>query len=302
MPLHHVGGSVSVALSVLSAGATLVLVPRFEPGMVLELLERTSATIIGVVPTMQQALLEHPSFSTTDLRALRLLQSGGSVVPPALIRRTEDAFGATVVNAYGQSESPNATQTDLDDDDETKATTIGCPNPHREVRIVRTDGETAALDEHGELWMRSPLTMDRYIGVPPSTSAETLDPEGWLHTGDVCSMDARGILRIHGRVRDVIIRGGENIYPAEIEAALLAHPAIAEVAVVGVRDQRWGEVPVACYRARFAVAPDALERLARETLAPFKVPRRWVALDAFPLTASGKVKRFELRAQLEADG
>jgi fatty-acyl-CoA synthase len=221
------------------------------------------------------------------------------VVPPSLIRRVEDAFGAVVVNAYGQSESPNAVQTSPTDDDLTRAETIGRPNPRREVRIVRPDGATADLGEPGELWMRSPLTMDRYVGVESEVSAQTLDSDGWLHTGDLCSIDKHGVLRIHGRLRDVIIRGGENIYPAEVEAVLLQHAAIADVAVIGFPDERWGEVPVACYRATAPAVDHAdLERFARERLASFKVPRRWVAVDALPLTASGKVKKFELKAWL----
>jgi fatty-acyl-CoA synthase len=145
------------------------------------------------------------------------------------------------------------------------------------------------------------MVMDGYIGVDEATARATLAADGWLHTGDLCSMDERGVVRIHGRVRDVIIRGGENIYPAEVEEVLLRHPAIADVAVVGVADDHWGEVPVACYRpeAGAAPAPADLERHARASLASFKVPRQWVPCDAFPLTASGKVKKFELRARLE---
>jgi len=304
MPMHHVGGSVSVALSVLSAGATLVVAPSFEPGTVLDLLARTRATIIGTVPTMQLALLEHPAFGTADLGALRIVQSGGSVVPTALIRRAEESFGAVVVNAYGQSESPNAIQTSPEDDDRTKAETIGRPNPRREVRMVRPDGTTASFGEPGELWMRSPLVMDGYVGVPAELAARTLDGDGWLHTGDVCSMDERGVVSILGRVRDVIIRGGENIYPAEVEGVLIRHPAIADLAVVGVPDDRWGEVPVACYRVVAGAEVDAgdLERFGREHLASFKVPRRWIAMASLPLTASGKVKKHELRAILGSPG
>jgi fatty-acyl-CoA synthase len=302
MPMHHVGGSVSVALAVLSAGATLVVVPAFEPGTVLALLERARATIIGTVPTMQLALLEHPRFPATDLGALRIVQSGGSVVPTALIRRAEESFGAVVVNAYGQSESPNAIQTSPADDDRTKAETIGRPNPRRDVRIVRAGGTTAGFGERGELWMRSPLVMDRYVGVAPEVALETLGADGWLRTGDVCSMDEQGVVSVHGRLRDVIIRGGENIYPAEVEGVLMRHPAVADIAVVAVADDRWGEVPVACYRPGPDGAADEkeLERFGREHLASFKVPRRWVAMGSLPLTASGKVKRHELRAMLES--
>jgi fatty-acyl-CoA synthase len=295
MPMHHVGGSVSNLLAVLTASATIVLVPAFEPGHVLELLERTRTTIIGAVPTMQLALLEHPRFPSTEISSLRLVQSGGSVVSTSLIRRCEDAFGAAIVNAYGQSESPNAIMTSPDDDDVVKAETIGTPLPHRDVRVVTADDRTADLGEVGELVMRSPMTMDGYIGVDPEVGHETLSTDGWLRTGDLCSMDERGVIRIHGRVRDVIIRGGENIYPAEVEDVLLRHPAVADVAVVGVKDERWGEVPVAVYRPTgAAVDASELEKFARQSLASFKVPRRWVPVETFPVTASGKVKKYAL--------
>ena len=297
LPLHHVGGSVCVLLSMLAVSGATTLAPSFDPGAVLDLVGRSGATIIGLVPTMQLALLDHPDFATSDLTTLRVVMSGGSVVPTSLIHRVETAFGATVINAYGQSESPSAIMTHPDDDDVTKAETIGRPLDQRDVRITRSDGSAAALDEVGELTMRSPLTMDGYLGAG---SDETLDRDGWLHTGDLCSMDARGVLRIRGRVREVIIRGGENIYPAEVEEVMLRHPAIADIAVVGVPDERWGEVPVGCYRPATDQQPsDAdLTDFGRVALAGFKVPRRWIPMAAFPLTPAGKVKKFVLREQL----
>lgn len=297
LPLHHVGGSVCVLLSTLAVGAATTLSPAFDPGGVLRLIGRSHATIIGLVPTMQLALLDHPDFPASDLHSLRVVMSGGSVVPTSLIHRVEAACEATVINAYGQSESPSAIMTHMDDDDVTKAETIGRPLDQRDVRIVRPDGSTAAFDEVGELTMRSPLTMDGYLGADGD---ETLDQDGWLHTGDLCSMDASGVLRIRGRVREVIIRGGENIYPAEVEEVMLRHPAIADIAVVGVPDERWGEVPIGCYRPATDLQPaDAdLIEFGRAELAGFKVPRRWIAMDAFPLTAAGKIKKFALREQL----
>jgi fatty-acyl-CoA synthase len=284
----------------LSVGATVTLVPEFEPGLVLSLLERTKATILGSVPTMQLMLLEHPDFDATDLGALRLVMSGGSVVPPSLIERVERSFGVTVVNAYGQSESPNALMTSPDDDARTKAETIGRPLEHREAKIVGAGGETVPFDAPGELVMRSPMTMDGYVGVPRDIEAATLTVSGWLHTGDLCSMDDRGVVRIHGRLREVIIRGGENVYPAEVEAVVLRHPGVADAAVIGEPDDRWGEVPVCVYRPAAGADPDPseMERYARQSLASFKVPRRWVRVDEFPLTASGKVKKHELRERL----
>ena len=304
MPMHHVGGSVSVLLSMLAVGGTTTIAPGFDPGSVLRLMQQSKATITGLVPTMQLALLDHPDLATTDVSALRLVSSGGSVVPTSLIHRFESAMNATVVNAYGQSESPSAIMTRPTDDDVTKAETIGQPLDQRDVRIARTDGSTASFDEIGELLMRSPMNMDGYLhdeNVGANDRSRTLDVDGWLHTGDLCAMDRDGVIRIHGRVRDVIIRGGENIYPAEIEGVMLAHPAIIDIAVVGLTDDRWGEVPVACYRASPGMTPTDAELIdfARASLAGFKVPRRWVTVEAFPLTAAGKVKKYVLQQQLE---
>jgi fatty-acyl-CoA synthase len=303
MPMHHVGGSVSVTLAVLSVGASMVIVPQFEPGLVLELIERAKVTITGGVPTMFLTMLEHPAFPATDVSSLRFTQVGGSVVAPALIERVEHALDTTVCNAYGQSESPNASMTSPDDDVVTKAETVGTPLPHREVRIVDPDGATVPFGVPGELIMRSPMVMDGYVGVDAETAAATLRPDGWLYTGDVCSMDNRGNIRIHGRSREVIIRGGENIYPAEVENVMLQHPAVADIAVIGVANEHWGEVPVGVYRAMPNIAPDAadLEAFGRTSLASFKVPRRWVEVQEFPLTASGKIKKRELRALLDVE-
>ncbi len=304
MPLHHVGGSVSVVISVLSVGATVTLLPGFDAGKALEMIPRTRVTIFSGVPTMHLAILEHPGFDTTDLSSIRVLMAGGSTLAPSLIRRVEDAFGASIANAFGQSESPNAIMTSLTDSDIDKSETIGTPLPHREVRIVGPDDNTLLVGEAGELWMRGPLVMEGYVGVDAATAARTLDADGWLHTGDLCSMDERGLIRIRGRLRDVIIRGGENIYPAEVEDVMLSHPAVAEMAVVGMPDDYWGEVPVGVLRlVPGAAATDAeLEAHGRASLTGFKVPRRWERVDSFPLTASGKVKKFELQQQLSATG
>jgi fatty-acyl-CoA synthase len=299
MPLHHVGGSVCVLLPVLAHGGTVVLTRSFDAGELLEMLERTSATVLGAVPTMLLALLDHPSFATRDLSALRLLQTGGSTVAPALIRRAETALGVRIVNAYGQSEAPSAAQTRLTDSDDIKALTIGRPGLHREARIVRTGtDETVGFGESGELLIRSPLTMTAYLDDPEQT-ATVFDENGWLHTGDLCSMAPDGVISIQGRIRDVIIRGGENIYPPEVENVLLQHPAISDVAVLGVPDERWGEQVGAVVRFRPGIPPAwaELETYARGSLAGFKVPRIWRAVDDFPTTASGKIQKFRLAEQ-----
>ncbi|WP_239374715.1 class I adenylate-forming enzyme family protein [Frankia sp. Cj5] len=298
LPLHHVGGSVSGVLMTFASAGTMVLSPGFEPARTLSLIERARVTALGAVPTMLYDLLAYPGLARYDISSLQVIQTGGTTVPPALIRRTEAVLGCRVVISYGQSEAPNATACLPSDSDLVKAETLGRALPRREVRIIRpgTEGTTADLGEHGELWIRSPLNMSGYHDDPEATS-RTLDAEGWLHTGDLCAMDAAGILRIHGRIRDVIIRGGENIYPREVEEALLDHPGVVDAAVVGAPDERLGEVPVAFVvpAAGSATTADELAAFARSRLAYFKVPVDWHVVDDLPRTASGKVRKFLLR-------
>lgn len=302
MPLHHVAGSVCIALGMLSVAGTMVIQPGFDPGQALRLIEATKATIFGAVPTILVDMLAHPEFRRTDLSTLRVVQIGGTTVPPSLIRRIEAELGVAVSVGYGQSEAPSSVMTALDDPDDIKAQTLGRPLPHREVKIVRSGtGETAACGETGEFMIRSPLVMSRYLGDSAAT-AEVLTDDGWLRTGDLCSMDRSGILRIQGRSREVIIRGGENIYPAEIEHVLSAHEAIAEIAVAGVPDERWGESVAAWVRPASGrtVEPAELESWARTQLASHKVPRTWTVVEDFPRTPSGKIQKFRLPGRPQA--
>jgi fatty-acyl-CoA synthase len=291
---------VCVALGTLSVSGTLVLPTAFEPGRVLRLLRDTKSTIFGGVPTMMLDLLGHPELPDTDLSALRVVQTGGATVAPALVRRIEETLDVKVNVAYGQSEAPWTLMTLPDDPDVVKAETLGHPLPHREMRIVRLDDHaTARHGQIGELWIRSPLNMTRYAGEATLTT-ETLDTDGWLHTGDLCSMDADGIVRIHGRSHDVIIRGGENLYPREIEQVLNAHPAVADSAVIGKPDERWGETVAAFIRLHpgSTVTTHDLDIYARCHLATHKVPRTWRVVESLPLTASGKVKKHVLKEEL----
>ncbi|OHV44606.1 class I adenylate-forming enzyme family protein [Pseudofrankia sp. BMG5.36] len=309
LPLHHVGGSVSTVLGALAVRGAYVVAPTAEPGALLRLLARSRATHTGFVPTVLQRLVAHPDFANTDLSALRTMMGGGASLPPALVRDLEARLDATVLIGYGQSESVSITQTSPHDSAEDKATTIGRPLPRREVRIRRIDtataddsGDIAAFDEVGELCTRSPLTMTGYLAGPEG-DIEVLDADGWLHTGDLASMDARGVLTYRGRLREMIIRGGENIYPREIEEALLTHPEIAEAAVVGVPDPLWGEQVAAFVRPApgAALTEDELRAHARQVLAPFKVPVVWRQTTSFPMTASQKIRKNILRDELDAE-
>ncbi len=301
LPLHHVGGSVCILLPMLSAGGAVALAAGWDVERVVQLVAASGSTVLGAVPTMMVDLAQHPAARDGRLSSLRILQGGGSTVAPALIERLESALGASVVVAYGQSEAPVTISCSLEDSAQDKAQTIGRPLPHREVRIADPEtGTTLGIDEVGELLVRSPLSMTGYWRDPAATAA-AIDSDGWLHSGDLCSLDARGVIRIHGRRRDLIIRGGENIFPADVEEALLAHPNVSDVAVVGAPSDRFGEEPVAFIipvPGKAAIAAE-LDVWAHERLAGFACPRHYYVVDRLPLTASGKVQKFVLRERLK---
>jgi fatty-acyl-CoA synthase len=300
MPLFHTGGCVLGVLSGVSKRVTLVLVEAFDPGLVLELFDTYGgATMLGV-PTMLVAMLEHPDFATSDLSHVEAICSGGSTVPAPLVERFEKELGAPFTIVFGQTElSPVSSMTQTFDTIIDKANTIGPAMPHVEVKIIDTEtGETVPVGTIGEYCARGYLVMQGYYEMPYAT-AETIDDEGWLHTGDLASMDERGYLSIEGRLKDMIIRGGENVYPKELEELLFAHPSVAEVAVVGLPDEKWGEVISAFVRPAADATIDRGELFAylREHLAPHKTPRHWFQVDGFPLTGSGKIQKFVLRDQ-----
>jgi fatty-acyl-CoA synthase len=310
MPLFHVGGQV-VSFQLCQQSATAVLVPAFEPGLVLELIESEVATLTCGVPTMLLALVGHPDFPRRDLSSLRSVSGGGAVVPAELVADIEATLGVQFTVVFGQTEASGfISQTHLDDSAEDKGATLGIPLPGVAARVVDPERATVvARGEVGELEVRGPNVMAGYHELPDETAAATR-PGGWLRTGDLVTMDDRGYLRMTGRLKEMIVSGGENIFPVEIEHALLDHPDVAQVAVVGVPDERWGEAAVAVVvptapeapPSSGASAPDpaALEAFLRERLAAFKVPRRFVFVDELPRTASGKVQKHVLRDQLVA--
>ncbi|MDA3029618.1 MAG: AMP-binding protein [Actinomycetota bacterium] len=296
MPLFHTGGSV---LAVLASGTrmlTLVTVEEFEPGHVLDTIERYKVTLGGGVPTMLIAMMEHPTFADRDLSSLRTITSGGSTVPAALVERFEREVGAKLTIVFGQTEmSPVATMTRPDDAVDDKANTLGTALPHVEIKIVDADGNTVPIGEPGEFCARGYLNMLGYNDNPQAT-AETIDADGWLHSGDICSMDERGYCYIVGRLKDMIIRGGENIYPREIEEVLFRHPSVAEIAVIGLPDDKWGEIVGAVVRPTPGTSPTVteLQDWVRQHLSRHKTPVAWFNTDTFPLTGSGKIQKFRL--------
>src|SRR3954462_1485963 len=304
MPLFHTAGCVMSVLGTLANEGTLVLPPAFDPALVLELIESERPNHMAGVPTMLIAMLDHPRFATTDVSSVDVLLTGGAVVAPGLVRRVEAAFGAPLTMVFAQTEaSPSITQTAPGDDPDDRATTLGRPLPQTDVKIVDAmSGETVAPDVIGELCTRGYHVMAGYFDDAAATAA-AIDADGWLHTGDLASMDARGYCRIGGGRRDMTIRGGENIYPREIEQVLFEHEDVADVAVVGVPDPVWGEQVAAFIRPAAGRTPsqDVLFAYCRERLAPHKAPRHWTFLEAFPLTPSGKVQKYVLRERFLAE-
>jgi acyl-CoA synthetase (AMP-forming)/AMP-acid ligase II len=303
MPLFHTGGCVMGVLGALDRRATLVLMPMFDPGLFLQLIERERVWFAAGVPTMLIAVMDHPDASTRDLSSWTATVSGGAQVPEALVRRIEGTLDVDFTIVYGQTEcSPVLTNTRPTDSAADKGLTVGPPLPHTEVRIVDpVTLETVPVGTAGELWARGYFTMLGYFDKPEET-AETLRADGWLRTGDLATMDERGYCRIVGRLKDMIIRGGENLFPAEIEEALYRHPAVAEAAVVGLPDERWGEVVGAFIRPSDPSSPPSVAELQahlRAELSPQKTPTKWYSVASFPLTGSGKIQKFAIRESWE---
>lgn len=303
MPLFHTTGCAILALGGLGAGCTMLLAPMFDPEMIVKVIERERTKFFLGVPTMLVALIDEVRRSGRDVSSTQRIMSGGAMVAPQLCRDAKAVFGTPIQIVYGQTEtSPVLTQTWYDDTLEDLTQTIGQPLAHTELSIRDPHtNEVLPVGEQGEICARAYSVMLGYNNNPEATAA-AIDPQGWLHTGDLGRMDARGYVRITGRVKEMIIRGGENLFPVEIENAMLEHPAIDEVAVVGVADETWGE-QVACFIRGSADEPfsaDGLKAFIRERLSPQKTPAYWIHVSDWPLTGSGKIQKFRLREAFES--
>ena len=296
-PLFHTGGCVGNVLGTVQTGGTLLLPAAFDAALMLDLIEQERVTYSFGVPTMLIALLAAQAQRPRDVSSLEILFSGATIVPVEVVRQVEAVFGVTLIIGYGQTEtSPAITHTRPGDSAVDKSETIGQPIPHIEVKIIDpATGATLPVDTPGELCTRGFHVMMGYYDMPEATAA-TVDADGWLHTGDLCAMDARGFCRVTGRLKDLIIRGGENIYPREIEEVLYAHPAVSEVAVFGLPDEYWGEQVGAALVLKAGQSASAAELHAHVAarLARHKLPAAWYALPAIPATASGKLQKFRL--------
>ncbi len=300
MPLFHTTGCSVMVNGGIQIGATMLLPPAFDPFLACKLIEREKVQYVLGVATMLVAIFEVAQKDDYDLTSVRSVLSGGAMVPPELVKLSEKIFGVPVKIIYGQTEaSPVVTQVWGTETMEDLTQTIGQPLPHMDVSIRNPQtGEYCALNEQGEICARGYMVMDGYNDNPKAT-AETIDKDGWLRTGDLGTMDSRGYLKITGRVKEMIIRGGENIFPVEIENALLEHQDIAEIAVVGIPDEKWGE-QIACFmRSNTGNQPDdaSLKSFIRERISPQKTPAFWIWIDEWPLTGSGKIQKFALRDQ-----
>lgn len=302
MPLFHTTGCAILTLGGFGVGATMLLAPMFDPATIIRVIERERTKFILGVPTMIVALIDEVEKSGRDVSSVQFMMSGGAMVAPELVKKAEAVFGSMIQIIYGQTESsPVITQAWRDDALDDLTETIGQPLPHVEVSIRNPQtNEVTPINEQGEICTRGYHVMTGYNDNAEAT-ASAIDQDGWLHTGDLGRMDARGYVKITGRVKEMIIRGGENLFPAEIENAMLEYDAVAEVAVVGVPDEKWGE-QVACFmRPCGGERPDAtaLKAFIRERLSPQKTPVFWIYVDDWPLTGSGKIQKFKLREAFE---
>lgn len=301
VPFYHCFGMVMGALACTSHGAALVIpAPSFEPAATLAAVEAEACTALYGVPTMFIAELADPGFAAYDLSSLRTGIMAGSPCPVEVMKEVIDRMGMTEVSiCYGMTEtSPVSTQTRADDSLERRVSTVGRVGPHLEVKVVDpSSGRTVPRGEPGELCTRGYSVMLGYWGEPERT-AEAVDAARWMHTGDLAVMDDDGYLSITGRIKDMVIRGGENIYPREIEEFLHGHPDVLDVQVIGVPDAKYGEELMAWVRMREGAEPltaEAVRAYCAGRLAHFKIPRYVHVVDEFPMTVTGKIRKVEMR-------
>ena len=299
VPFFHCFGCVLGVMACVTHGAAMVPVETFSPLLVLRAIEKERCTAVHGVPTMFIAELEHPDFEKYDLGSLRTGIMAGSPCPIEVMKRViRDMHASEITIAYGQTESsPVITQTRTDDPIELRVATVGRALPDVEVKIVDIEtGATLPPGKQGELCTRGYLVMKGYYKMPEET-AKVIDAEGWLHTGDLAVMDEHGYCKITGRIKNMIIRGGENIYPREIEEFLYTHPKISDIQVYGVPDRKYGEQVMAAIVLKKGVemSEDEVKNFCRDKIAHYKIPHYVKFVESYPMTASGKIQKFKLR-------
>lgn len=305
VPLYHCFGMVLGNLAALTTGAAMVHPGEaYDPRLALEAVQAEGCTALYGVPTMFITILNQPDLADYDVSTLRTGIMAGSPCPIATMRDVIDRLNMREVTiGYGMTEtSPITTQTATDDPLEERVSTVGRVHPHAEAKIVGTDGQTLPIGEQGEYCSRGYAVMLGYWDDPEKT-AEAIDGEGWMHSGDLATMDAKGFVRITGRIKDMIIRGGENIYPREIEEFLLSHPHIADAQVFGVPDEKYGEEVCAWVIAKPGtnIATEDVIAHCKGRIAHYKVPRHVRIVDSFVMTVTGKAQKFEMRKIMQAE-
>ncbi|MCW2856570.1 MAG: long-chain fatty acid--CoA ligase [Marmoricola sp.] len=305
LPMFHTAACVMGTLGPLWLGGTEILIEQFAPEPVLDVLRREQPDVLFNVPAILGALLEAQRGSTETAPRIARVIGGAATLPASMITAVEDVFGAQVTNLFGQTElSPVLTATRGSDSREDQLGTVGHPLPQVDVKIVDPAGGVVPLGEPGEICARGYQQLIEYLGDPVAT-AGAVDADGFVRTGDEGSMDARGYVTLTGRLKDLIIRGGENIAPAQIESCLLGHPAVLEATVVGLPDDAMGEIVAAVVRVRGDEPVDLREQLvsyATERLSPHKVPARWFVASELPVTPTGKVQKFAVVDQIDGEG
>ena len=300
MPCFHISGT-GTGIGTMVAGTNSIVLPEYDPTQALDLIENYNISKIFLVPAAIQILLNHPRVKEVDFSRLQYVTYGASPIPLELMREAMAVLGCGFVQMYGMTET-SGTIVALDPEDHVpegspKMRSVGKPLSGVEVKIIDEQGNEVAANAVGEIATRSSKNMSRYWNNPDAT-AETIDAEGWLRTGDAGYLDEDGYLYIHDRVKDMIISGGENVYPAEVENALYSHPKVADVAVIGVPDQKWGEAVKACVVVKEGETLSEADIIAhaREHIAGYKCPKSVDFIAALPRNPSGKILRRELRA------
>jgi fatty-acyl-CoA synthase len=300
VPFYHCFGMVLANLLCLSVGATMVVpCEHFDAEAVLRAIQDEGCTAVHGVPTMFIAQLEHPRFAEFKLDSLRTGIMAGAPCPPALMTRVmEDMHCMEILIGYGETEAAPLTHlTTREDSLERRVETVGTNLPHQEVKVVNMEsGATVAVGEVGEICFRGYHIMRGYYGQPDKT-AETINVAGWLYSGDLGTMDADGYVRITGRRKEMIIRGGENIYPREIEDYIFTHPKVAEVAVFGIPDEFYGEEVMAWIKlhAGERMTEEEMREYCRGEIAHYKIPKYFWFVEEFPMTVTGKLQKFRMR-------
>jgi fatty-acyl-CoA synthase len=297
VPLYHCFGSVAGTLITVALGATAILpAASFDPLATMQAIHDERATTIYGVPTMFIAELGHPEFHTFDFTSLRTGVMAGAPCPIEIMKRVVNEMHCPEMTImYGQTESsPVITMSSVDDSLERRVSTVGRACPNTEVKIASPTGDPVPVGEQGELCTRGYLVMKGYDQEPEATK-RTIDEDGWLHTGDLATMRPDGCFRVTGRAKDMIIRGGENIYPRELEEFLYTHPKVADVQILGLPDVKLGETVAAWIRVKEPVTEDEIREFCKGKIAHYKIPQYIRFVDAFPMTVTGKIQKFKMR-------